>query len=240
MSGARTSRVAATTLVLSLAGCSGARYDASNQGPALTMPAHFAEGSGHGEPEAEPVAPPPADGGVEAAAVVLVPPPKGAQPDPEALREARQFEYVVAYDRGKLRIKSVRAVRFPKPVVTSRRMGRFAIELWIGHELVERVRFDFPLVAAEDIRRSRRRPLEEMPSFAPGVEATETVLVPASTRATRAVLVDRATGHGDELPWPPDAPLGPSRTDRPSPAAGADAGTGADASPSGIADAGPG
>jgi hypothetical protein len=171
------------------------------------MPAHFAEGKPKGE-EGDSLADAGADSGLIGAAAA-----QEGQPDPEALRQARQFEYSVTYERGKLKIDKVRAVRFPKPVVTARNMGRFAIELWIGHELVERVRFDFPLVAAEDVPRGKRHALHEPPSFAAGVVATQVVLVPASERATRAVLVDRATGEKQELPWPPDAPLNPPKSE---------------------------
>jgi hypothetical protein len=136
-------------------------------------------------------------------------PGPGSLPDPEALKEARHFEYEVSYEGGKVRVTSVHGVRFQRPVPAPRKMGRFAIELWLGRELIERVRFDFPLVAAEDPRKKKKHPLHEPPSFAAGVVATLKVLVPASARATRALLVDRATGETQALPWPPDAPLGP-------------------------------
>jgi hypothetical protein len=209
--------------------CSGARYDAA-RGPGITGPVHVAEGSNEKSLAAG------TDGDAGAA---LGREPKGSQPDPEALRQARQYEYEVVYDHGKLHVANVRGVRFANPVVTARQMGRFAIELWIGHELVERVRFDFPLVAAEDVRRTKKRPLEEPPSFAAGVVAAVKVFVPASTRATRAVLVDRATGSTEALPWPPDAPLGPpvSAAFRPPADAGASDATGDAEAP---ADAGPG
>lgn len=190
--------------MLIAAACSGARYEAS-QHPSLSMPHHFAEGSdqdGGGAIDAA------ADGRQLVGAAERDPGP-GGQPDPEALSMERQYEYEIAYEKGKLRVVSVRAVRFHRPVVTARSMGRFAIELWIGKELIDRVRFDFPLVASEDPRRKKARPLEEPPSFAEGVTATRKVLVPASPRATRALLVDRATDERTELPWPPEAPLPP-------------------------------
>jgi hypothetical protein len=186
------------------AACSNATYKGGNEGPSLSLPARFAEGKNKENPEAEP-----SDAGTDGRELVGAAANVEAPPDPEALREARQFEYSIKYDKGTVSVAKVRGVRFPQPVVTARTMGRFAIELWIGHELVERVRFDFPLVAAEEVQRGKRRPLNEAPSFAAGVVATQTVLVPASERATRAVLLDRATGAKQELPWPPDAPLGP-------------------------------
>ncbi len=124
--------------------CTNAAYHGGNEGPTLSMPAHFGEGKN--KPEEAPIA----DAGADGRELVGAGANEPAQPDPAALRLARQFEYSIVYERGAVRVESVRAVRFPKPVVTARKMGRFAIELWIGHELVERVRFDFPLVAAED------------------------------------------------------------------------------------------
>jgi hypothetical protein len=186
------------------AACGSARVGGPDgQGPGLTFPAHFAEGSEQ-------------DGGTERPLAQSdgAPPRKGSLPDPEALKIARQWEYEILYDRGKISVQSVRERRYDKPIPTQRQMGRWAIELWIGHELVERVRFDFPLLGAEEPR-TGRRPLKEPPSFAEGATVSRVVLVPASPRATRAVLVDRATGSELELPWPPDAPLGPPRASLP-------------------------
>jgi hypothetical protein len=184
-------------LCLLAAACSSARAGGPDgQGPGVTFPASFLEGEEQ-------------DGG--AAAKQELAPDSGRSragdpPDPEALRLARQFEYELIYERGKVRIGGVRALRFAEPVVTRREMGRWAIELWIGRELVERVRFDFPLVAAEEPRAGARRSLGEPPSFAEGAVVSRQVLVPASPRARRALLVDRATGERQELPWPPDEP----------------------------------
>jgi len=185
--------------VLIVGACTGARYEGTAQGPALTMPAHFAEGhGGHGGDIG--------DAGTPDGRTLEAKPGPGSQPDPEGLHGQRFFEYEIAYEQGKLRVASVHGVRFAREVPTPRMMGRFAIELWIGRELVDRVRFDFPLVAAEDPRKKKARPLQEPPSFASGVTAVQKVLVPASTRATRALLVDRALRRTIELPWPPDAP----------------------------------
>jgi hypothetical protein len=218
----------AVFLAAVLAACAGAQYEGGNEGPALVMPHHFAEGSKQGGADQ--------DGGSDARELIGAAersPARGSQPDPEALRELRHYEYEITYDSGKLKIGTVRALRYATPQPTTRKMGRFAIELWIGRELIDRVRFDFPLVAAEDVRRTKKRPLEEPPSFAAGVVATQKVLVPASRRATRAVLVDRATGEKRELPWPPDAPLGPAKGEMPPPATAGDGGASVVASDAG-------
>jgi hypothetical protein len=190
-------------LVVPVACAAGKSSDPPAEGPMLTFPVSIAEGEGDGDESAA------RDAGPAAADSAPEKPPPHSAPDPEPLRLARQWEYEVVYDRGKLSVGRVRAMRFDKPVVTARRMGRFALELWIGHELVDRVRFDFPLLAAEEPARPRR-PLHDPPSLAAGARAVQRVLLPASPRATRALLVDRATGETRELPWPPDTPLGPA------------------------------
>jgi len=133
-------------------------------------------------------------------------PPANPPPDPEALRIAEQWEYELEWKQGALNVLRVTPRVFPQPVVTARRMGRFAIELWIGPELVERVRFDFPMLALEDDPSAPARPAT--PSLSKGAHVTTRVLVPAAARARRAVIVDRATETRTALAWPP-APLAP-------------------------------
>jgi hypothetical protein len=136
----------------------------------------------------------------------------GSLPDPKPLRLAEQYEYLLAYDKGEVSIAEVSAKRFQQPVVTTRKMGRFAIELWIGSELVDRVRFDFPLLAAEGADLEGLASKGKQPSLAAGASSTVRVLVPASPRAVSALLVDRATGTETPLEWPPDRPSGPAAT----------------------------
>lgn len=179
--------------------CSGARYSTKEElNPGLTVPTPIAEGK-RGEPTLARRTP--LDAGAPAPQAV------NTLPDPEPLSLARQWQYDIAYERGRLRVERVQRLRFPKPVVTARQMGRYAIELWIGAELVERVRFDFPLLAAEEPAAAPRGALQWTPNLASTVTVSRRVLVPASPRATRALLIDRATGETQILPWPPDAPL---------------------------------
>lgn len=132
----------------------------------------------------------------------------GDLPDPPALSERAQWFFSVDYDRGTLRVGEPSFKCLDKPETTGRRMGRFAFELWLGHELVERLRFDFPLLAAETPRSGPRKPLREVPSFAPGARVSVKLRMPASERATKARILDRATGDIVEVPWPPGAPDG--------------------------------
>lgn len=153
--------------------------------------------------------PPPQPTTSASAAAVTKPQAAGGPPDPEPLRLADQWEYELEYDGGKIVVAATRPHHFDKPQVSARRVGRFAIELWIGPELVDRIRFDFPglgLEAPPD-EPGPKRPLYPPASFSKGVHARQTVWVPATPRARRAVLLDRATGESQPLPWPPDHPL---------------------------------
>lgn len=173
------------------------------QGPGVSFVAPLAEG--HGEEAAPRAAAPPAPSQAAAPGPSASGSASAAlhgQPDPEPLRQREQLEVVLLYEGGKISVLSVKPITTPKPVVTERRMGRWALELWIGAELVERVRFDFPLLGAEELPPTgRRKPLAVPPSFA-DLTAEQRLRVPLSERARRAVLVDRATGVETPLPWP--------------------------------------
>jgi hypothetical protein len=124
-------------------------------------------------------------------------------PDPEPLRTAAQWKFEIASDAGVLKVASVTRVDLPKPIVSARRMGRYAIELWIGSELVERVRFDLPLLSGTESGvklEAAQKPLD----LEKGAHVRTLVMVPRAERARRAVLVDRATNQIQALPWPPD------------------------------------
>jgi hypothetical protein len=95
----------------------------------------------------------------------------------------------------------VRRVEAAKAVTTPRMMGRFAVELYIGKELIDRVRFDFPLLGADELAGGERR-WDSPPSFERKLSTTAAVMIPHSERATRVVLVDRASGRVWPLPWP--------------------------------------
>jgi hypothetical protein len=129
----------------------------------------------------------------------------GDLPDPPALSERAQWIFEVIYDRGDVRVGDPSFKCFGQAQATPRRMGRFAFELWLGHELIERSRFDFPLLASETPRSGSRQALREVPSFAPGARVAVTLSMPASQRATRARILDRATGDSVAVPWPPRA-----------------------------------
>jgi hypothetical protein len=177
--------------------------------PALVVEHHIAEGKGEGSdlpanPNGKAPSPPPASSASPAPSSPPPPPLSGSQPDPEPLVMKEQWEYQVLFSNGSASVEGVVKRSLPKPVPTARRMGRFALELWIGHELIDRVRFDFPMIAAEGSAGNPRRPLHAAPELSPHATARVRVSLPASPRATRLMLVDRATEKAQELPWPPD------------------------------------
>src|SRR6478752_6942702 len=197
-----------------LVACGSAHYATVDPGhPALVVSHHVAEGKGEG---ADRHTPPPA-GAASAASegqlgTLPLPPPasasvsalSGSAPDPQPLSMAEQWQYQLLFQNGAPSVEQVEKQILPKPISTPRRMGRFALELWIGRELIDRVRFDFPLIAAEETPGVTRRPLHDSPNMAANALAHVIVSLPASPRATRLLLVDRAMRKSQELPWPPD------------------------------------
>ena len=111
-----------------------------------------------------------------------------------------QWVIDLSYRAGAVSYGGARRIELAKALSTPRLMGRFAIELYVGKELVDRVRFDFPLLAADEA--SAGRPFDAPPSFERGLSTNAAVMVPHSERATRAVLVDRAKAKAWPLPWP--------------------------------------
>ena len=188
-----------------LASCTPSAQDLPARG-VVSVPLPIAEGE---NPDAKPIrrAPPPAQASGPKENARLE---HGSLPDPKPLNMSEQYEYVLAYDKGDVSVAAVALKRFKQPVVTARKMGRFAIELWIGKELIDRVRFDFPLVAAEGADLEGLASKGKQPSLAEGARSSVRVLVPASPRAVSALLVDRSTGHETPLIWPPDRPSGPA------------------------------
>jgi hypothetical protein len=107
----------------------------------------------------------------------------------------------LSFRSGTIAFGGARRVELLKPTSTPRLMGRFAVELYVGKELIDRVRFDFPLLGADDFAGGGRR-WDSPPSFERKLSTNAAVMVPHSERATRAILLDRATGRVWSLPWP--------------------------------------
>ena len=125
-------------------------------------------------------------------------------PDPKPVNTRDWIAIDFEFTDGRVSAPSSHAVHTNKPRDSSRVVGRYAIELWIGCELIDRVRFNFPLQAAEaPPTTGKRHPLHEEPSLTAHARLRTTVLVPVSDRATRAELVDRGNGSRSSLAWPP-------------------------------------
>jgi hypothetical protein len=205
-----------TLVPLVAAACASARYSTEPGAPTLVLPAHFAEGKA--EPRAASGTPLPstppraaASGSAAPAAPVLTP---SNAPDPTPLRVAEQVEYELELSEGKVHVVSVKAVALPSPIVTPRRLGRYAIELSIGQELIERLRFDFPGTAADEPQVGPKKPLFAPLTLSERAIARVKLQLPQSPRVRRAVLVDRALNTATPLEWPlpavPKAPAAPS------------------------------
>jgi hypothetical protein len=124
-------------------------------------------------------------------------------PDPPAILSADQFVLTLRYEAGKATVERVRKVHLAQPRVTPRNTGRFAIELLSGRTLVERVRFDFPLMGADELAGMPRQ-YNAPPRFENRAVVSRDVMVPDSPRFSRARLVDRATQRITPIAWPPE------------------------------------
>ena len=118
-------------------------------------------------------------------------------PEPLALQERAQYVVDLRWVRGDVYLVSMVKSTLTEPRETSRVMGRFALELFEGKTLVERVRFDFPLLAAQDTPGAQR--------LAQKLTTRIGVMFPATPRGTHFELWDRVTDTRWNVPWPPAA-----------------------------------
>lgn len=135
-------------------------------------------------------------------AALAEPPRAGSAPDPPPQASRKQWSVEIAAESGKIMAKRADVVMLDKPQATARVIGRFALELYVGSELLDRARFTLPLLDAppEDSSRGRIR----RPSFQQ-VTTRIRVRIADSPRASYLVLVDRATGDTQRFEWPPEA-----------------------------------
>jgi hypothetical protein len=115
-------------------------------------------------------------------------------PDPSPLVERAQWVFDLKYAKGDVYLLGVQRVDLGAPQATPRAMGRFAIELFEGPTLIERVRFDFPFMGAGDARLEAK------------LVTRIGVMFPVTSKGTRLELWDRATEQRWPLPWPPAPP----------------------------------
>jgi hypothetical protein len=131
------------------------------------------------------------------------PPPAGYAPDPQPLMTKHQWIIDLGYDEGQIALRSARRLSLERPTSTPRMMGRFALELYVGRQLLDRVRFDFPMLGAGEYEQKPR--WDSPPGFEHRATSSAAVMLPHSERATRMILLDRASGRTWALPWPPPA-----------------------------------
>jgi hypothetical protein len=115
-------------------------------------------------------------------------------PDPPPLLERSQWVFDLRWDSGDVWLLGVRPLQLAAPQLTPRVMGRFALELFEGPTLIERVRFDFPLLGVADGDASV--------ALTPKLRTRIGVVFPATARGTRLELWDRASNRRWTLPWP--------------------------------------
>ena len=160
----------------------------------LTLPSLGAARGGSADAstyDAAPIEERPRDAGADAFVLEQIP----ADPPPLVTHERWLFD--LRWDRGTPRLVEVRRADLAVKKPTPRVFGRFALELFEGKTLIERVRFDFPLLGASSDPKSVD--LERRLSTRIGV------FFPHTARGTRLELWDRATGKRWQLPWPPEA-----------------------------------
>jgi len=115
-------------------------------------------------------------------------------PDPPPMVERSQWVFDLRWDRGEIWLLGTHPLELPAPQATPRAMGRFAVELFEGPTLIERVRFDFPLLGAPEADGGL--------SLSSKLRTRIGVVFPAARRGTRLELWDRATNRRWRLPWP--------------------------------------
>ncbi|HVM69259.1 MAG TPA: hypothetical protein VM204_05415 [Gaiellaceae bacterium] len=121
-------------------------------------------------------------------------------PDPPALIERQQWVFDLRWERGEVFLVKVHKTDMGAPHTTPRVMGRFALELYEGPTLIERARFNFPMLGgAEAPDAGWKTPAR----FEPKLKTRIGVFFPATKRGTRLELWDRATDERWPLPWPP-------------------------------------
>ncbi|MEP7120578.1 MAG: hypothetical protein ABJE95_06705 [Byssovorax sp.] len=136
--------------------------------------------------------------------VALAEPSKsGFAPDPPAHATKKQWTLSIVARDGKVSAERATASVLAQPAESPRVIGRFALELYIGPELLDRVRFNVPLMGDGPVEHSTKRSYHN-----PDTDKVSTrlaVRVADSPRAAYLVLVDRVTDERWRFEWPPAA-----------------------------------
>jgi hypothetical protein len=124
-------------------------------------------------------------------------------PDPAALTERMQWVFDLRWERGEVYLVQVHKIDMGSNHPTPRMMGRFALELFEGPTLVERARFDFPMLGGSAEAPPDAGWKGAPPRFEAKLKTRIGVIFPATKRGNRLELWDRATDKRWPLPWPP-------------------------------------
>lgn len=127
-------------------------------------------------------------------------------PDPPPLVEKKQWVFDLRWDKGDVYMVGIHPLDLAAAQATPRVMGRFALELYEGPTLLERVRFDFPLLMPPETDGA-------VDPISAKLKTRIGVLFPATKRGTKIELWDRATHQRWALPWPPPEPDAAAPTD---------------------------
>jgi hypothetical protein len=134
----------------------------------------------------------------------LADPPKGGfAPDPPSRASQKQWIFDVTMKGNQVRAERAKPATFDKAAETPRVLGRFALELWVGRELLDRVRFNVPLMGGEPTIGNRNR--LPKPRFEENLTAHVSARMADNPRAAYLLLVDRETGDFQKMEWPPEA-----------------------------------
>jgi hypothetical protein len=118
-------------------------------------------------------------------------------PDPAPLYATGRYQISVRWDKETPSILTVNTVDGVKAEAVERWAGRFALELFEDGVLIERARFNFPMLGAPEGGKSMAGAIDK------NLSSTTEVAFPATPRGNRFELRDRATGKRWQLAWPP-------------------------------------
>lgn len=134
--------------------------------------------------------------------VALAEPSKaGFSPDPPGHASRKQWALTITAREGKVTAASASSSLLKQPAESPRVVGRFALELYIGATLLDRVRFNVPLMGDGPMEHSRRTTYHSPDTDQ--VTTTLQVRLADNPRGAYLVLVDRVTEERRRFEWPP-------------------------------------
>jgi hypothetical protein len=119
---------------------------------------------------------------------------KPIPPDPTPLFTDAVWVLSVKFDKGVVSITKVKHEKLAVKGTVDRRFGRFAAELYSGPTLVERVRFDFPLINDDSVASE---------IYEKGLVVSVDVKIPDSDRPNKLEIWDRANDKRWKFDYPP-------------------------------------